>query len=183
VGENRLLVEYGRLIAEGSQVTQELADHQAFMEGLIWLLRQEDHRRRIIAHTDSIQVYNHLARGQPVDNSTLQPTVDEMRMTLGRFPQLELKLISTQENRNAVERAAAIYVKVQEQRRRQRAAEVVGELYQARPGHFWVGNRYRVNLEAGTCTCPDFRQMHTDRYPIRCKHLLAALEIRRQSKE
>jgi hypothetical protein len=94
-----------------------------------------------------------------------------------RFPQLSLELISEKENQHAIQQAVAAYVAIQEERRRQRTGEVLRELFATQPGHFLVGNRYKVDLEAGTCTCPDFRRMYTDEYPIRCKHLLAAEQL------
>ena len=180
VGNNRLLIEHGRQLAEGRQATQVLADHRALSEGLAWLIRQELHRRRIVAHTDSDLVYDHLARGRPVLHDSLWELVQESRGSLKKFPLLALELIPLQKNHHAAQMAAAAYVAAQEERRRQRAVEVVGELYPGRPGRYWVGNRYQVDLEAGTCTCPDFKQMHTEEYPIRCKHLLAAAQLHSQ---
>ena len=37
------------------------------------------------------------------------------------------------------------------------------------------GVRYRVDLKAETCSCPDYRRHRKDRIPIRCKHILACL--------
>ena len=183
VGNNRLLIEHGRQVAEGKQATQILADHRALSMGLAWLIRQDLHRRRIVAHTDSDLVYDHLALGRPVLRDSLWGLVQEARGPLKRFPQLTLELIPLQDNHHAAQMAAAAYVAAQEERRRRRAAEVVGELYAGRPGLYWVGNRYQVDLEAGTCTCPDYKQMHTEEYPIRCKHLLAAAQLHHQERK
>jgi ribonuclease HI len=182
VGENRMIMEHGRLIAEGAQATQGLADHRALIEGVKWLIRQELHRRRITAFTDSALVYEHLMGEGPVSNEEYRPLVWEARRAVGQCPQLTLKLIPPHENSRAVQLAANAYVTAQEARRRQRASEVLPELSRAEPGVYWVGDRYRVDLEAGTCTCPDFRQVHTQKYPIRCKHLLAAISLEKDDR-
>jgi hypothetical protein len=180
VGENRMIMEHGRLIAEGAQATQALADHRALIEGARWLVRQELHRRRIIAFTDSPLVYQHLVGEGAVSEAECLPIVWDTRRALGQCPQLTLKMIPQHENSRAVQLAVNAYVAAQEARRRQRASEVLPELSPAEPGVYLVGDRYQVDLVAGTCTCPDFRQMHTQQYPIRCKHLLAALELEQQ---
>jgi len=177
VGENRMIMEHGRLIAEGAQATQALADHRALIEGVKWLIRQELHRRRITAFTDSALVYEHLMGDGPVSNQEYLPLIWEARRAVEQCSQLTLKLIPPHENGRAVQLAANAYVAAQEARRRQRASEVIPQLSLAQPGVYLVGDRYRVNLEAGTCTCPDFKQMHTQQYPIRCKHLLAASSL------
>jgi ribonuclease HI len=181
VGENRLLLEHGRLIAEGKGVSSSFADQRALGEGLNWLIRQGLYRRRIVAFTDSVHIYeldelNEQGAGE-------RPLAQELRELVKRFPQLTLKLISRQENRRAGQLAAAAYVAFQEDRRRERAAEVVDELQRVKPEIYLVGERYKVDLAAGTCTCPDFRRMHTERYPIRCKHLLAAQQESQRSGE
>ncbi len=177
VGENRMIMEHGRLIAEGDQATQALADHRALIEGVGWLVRQGLHRRRIIAFTDSAVVYQYLMGEGPVANEEHRPIVWETRRAIGQCPQFTLKLIAPHENARAVQLAASAYVMAQEARRRQRASEVIPELTLAQPGVYLVGDRYRVDLESGTCSCPDFRQVHTQQYPIRCKHLLAAIAL------
>jgi hypothetical protein len=180
VGENRMIMEHGRLIAEGAQATQALADHRAVIEGVGWLVRQGLHRRRIIAFTDSTLVYQHLMGEGPVSHEEYLPIVWDARRAVGQCPQFTLKLILPHENSRAVQQAVNAYVAAQEARRRQRASEVIPELSPAEPGVYLVGDRYTVDLEAGTCTCPDFRQMHTQQYPIRCKHLLAAIALVQQ---
>ncbi len=151
-----------------------------------WLIRQGLYRRRIVAHTDSVRIYELYEQGtgeRPAQEFAHRPLAQELRELVKRFPQLTLKLISPQENRRAGQLAAAAYVAFQEDRRRERAAEVVDELQQVKAGIYLVGERYRVDLAAGTCTCPDFRRMHTERYPIRCKHLLAAQQESQRSGE
>jgi hypothetical protein len=174
VGENRLLLEHGRHLAEGKGVSPAFADRRALSEGLNWLIREGLYRRRIVAHTDSALIYKAGTGDRSAQGAAHGPVAEELRELIKRFPQLTLRLISRQKNRRARRLAAAAYVAFQEDRRRQRAAGVVGELQRVDAEIYLVGDRYKVDLATGTCTCPDFRRMHTEKYPIRCKHLLAA---------
>ena len=73
VGENRMIMEHGRLIAEGAQATQSLADHRALIEGIQWLVREGLHRRRIVAFTDSAPAYQGLMGEGPTSDREYPP--------------------------------------------------------------------------------------------------------------
>jgi len=176
VGENRLLVEHGALIAEGKEATPAVAGHRALIEGLNWLIRQEQHRRRIVAYSDSVLVHDYLSGDRPVRDEAHWPLVREAQRAMRLFPQFTLKLISRQNNGRAARLAADAYIAAQEAKRLRRVPAVLRELRPVGPNLYLVGDRYKVDLAAGTCACPDFRRMHTEQYPIRCKHLLAALQ-------
>ena len=176
VGVNRQLIAHGAPAAEGKGVTPMLAHCRALVEGLHWLIRQKMHRRRTMVHTDSREIYIAVWNTEPPDDPKVMAPICGARDTLGRFDKLELRLISEQANALAVGQAERAYVTAQENRRRARAPEVLPELHYVEPGLYLVGQRYKVNLRDGTCSCPDFQRMHSDRYPIRCKHLLAVIE-------
>lgn len=178
VGENRLLQEHGAIAAKGPEATPLAAGYTALIEGLGWLVRHGHRRRRIVAHTDHVLVCDQLSGGRPVHDGEQWQLVREGQRIVRLFSQLSLKSISEQVNDHAVRLAAGAYVAAQEDKRLQRVPAVLRELRPAGPDIFLVGDRYQVDLAAGTCTCPDFRTMHSDQYPIRCKHLLAALQQR-----
>jgi ribonuclease HI len=176
VGENRQLMEHSAVAAEGAGVTQALADYRAITEALNWLIREGHSQRRIAAYTDSQLVYQQLAGDRPVEDRAHWPLVGEAQRAVGAFRQLSLELVTEEENSDAVRLAAAAYVTLLEARRLPRVPDVLAELLPTGSQQFLVGERYRVDLAAGTCTCPDFRRMHTEQHPVRCKHLLAALQ-------
>lgn len=176
VGENRQLMEHSAVAAEGAAVTRALADYRAIIEALNWLIREGHRRRRIVAYTDSRLVHEQLTGDRPVEESAHWPLVREAQRAVGAFRQLSLELVSEEENSGAARLAAGAYVTLLEARRLRRVPDVLAELLPAGSQQFLVGERYRVDLAAGTCTCPDFRRMHSELYPVRCKHLLAALQ-------
>jgi hypothetical protein len=181
VGQNRLLIRHGALIGRGHGRGEDLdavaAGHHALLEGLGWLIRQDEHRRRLLVCTDHPLVYAQLQGDHPVPDAAHGPLAGQVLATLARFPQHALHLIAPERNVQAIEAADEAFVAAQEAERLARAAEVLPELRPAGPAIYLVGDRYRVDLAAGTCTCPDFRAVHTERHPVRCKHLLAALQL------
>ncbi len=174
VGENRLVMAHGGVAAEGAEASPEIAELAGLTEGLGWLIRQQLYRRRTIATVSSPSIHAYLAGNRPVPDQTLRSLVLQTRAALNRFPQLELRLTPPRPDGPAALRARQAYVEAEEAQRNARIPEVLLELHPAGPGRFRVGDRYTVDLSAGTCSCPDFGRVHSDRYPIRCKHLLAA---------
>jgi hypothetical protein len=181
VGQNRLLIRHGALIGRGGGGAEALgpvaAGYHALLEGLNWLIRQDEHRRRLLVCTDHPLVYAQLRDDGPAPDPAHGPLVGQVLTTLARFPQHTLQLIAAERNVQAIEAADEAFVAAQEAERLARVPEVLPELIALAPTLYLVGDRYRVDLAAGTCTCPDFRTVHTVRHPIRCKHLLAALQL------
>ena len=175
VGVNRFLVQHGSRIVQ-QKVTQTDAHLYALIAGLKWLARQDLHRRRTVAWTESPRVYDQLVKDQPARDENTRRLAELGREQMRRFSQLELKMITPGSNQHASQLAAEAYVNAQEESRRRRVPAVLPDLTRVGDGVFRVGDRYTVDLNAGTCTCPDFHQMHTARFPIRCKHLLAAIQ-------
>jgi hypothetical protein len=176
VGQNRLLIRHGGLIGKGAEMDTVAASHHALVEGLGWLVRQGEHRRRIVISTDNPMAYAQLQGEGAIGDLPYRALTQEVKRTLGLFPQHSLQLIPETRNRQAIEAADDAYVEAQEAERLARVAEVLPELQHAGGAIYMVGDRYRVDIEAGTCSCPDFR-VHSERHPIRCKHLLAALQM------
>lgn len=175
VGENRLLASKGAVL-EGPYIDRVTAEFQALTIGLDWLVREGLNRRKIVAYTDSPDVFQStggIDRGiQAYPNAPAG-----VRETFAQFPQLAIKLIDRSQNKKSVDLALQAYVSAQETERMLRVPEVLPELTRIGPYEFLVGDRYKVNIQDGTCTCPDFRRTHNDEYPIRCKHLLAAIKV------
>jgi hypothetical protein len=177
VGQNRLMIKHGGLIGAGEGQDATMASHHAALEGLRWLIRQAEHRRRVVVRIDHPLAYAEIEGRQAAPSSRTRTLVAEVRQTLARFPQHALQLVPTGQNQQAMLAADQAFVEAQEADRRIRAAEVIPELRSVGSGVYRVGDRYRVDLAAGTCSCPDFRQVHSERHPIRCKHLLAAWQV------
>lgn len=177
IGHNRLLIRHGALIEHGEAMDAVAAGHHALLEGLGWLRRQGAHRRRTVVGTDNPLAYAQLQGDRPAQDLPYAPLIQQVARMLAGFPNHTLQLIPAERNNQAIQAADDAYVSAQEAERLARVAEVLPELQPAGPGLYRVGDRYWVDLQAGTCTCPDFRQVHSERRPIRCKHILAALQV------
>lgn len=177
VGENRMLIEHSASVKKDENTSALLVGYHALNQGLKWLIQQDYHRKRTVAYTDDALVFGQLTGKYPVKEKDIWPVLHEVQKAIGLSPLLTLRFIHLENNDRAVQLAIDAYVAAQESRRMERISPILRELRQIGPKLFLVGDRYRVDLEAGTCTCPDFIRVHSDRYPIRCKHLLAALNL------
>jgi len=177
LGQNRALVTFGGLIELEAGSNESVAQLQALILLLNWLDRAGLQKRRIAVSLDSLAVYALLADRNRGRVPWAAGRFDELMVLLHEFSDLEFKLVDLSRNARAVQLAVEGYVNALERRRRARTRDVIPQLEPCGPHQYRVGDRYRVDLEAGTCTCPDFRRWHTGRFPIRCKHILAALEL------
>lgn len=177
VGENRMLIEHSASLKQGDKYSTLLAGYQALTRGLNWLIQQDFHRRKIVAYTDDVLVYGQLTGKNPVEEKETWFALHQVQKAISLSPQLSLQFIPPENNERATQLAIDAYVGAQESRRMARVSSTLPELRQIGPNLFMVGDRYRVDLKAGTCTCPDFKRIHTDRHPVRCKHLLAAFSL------
>jgi hypothetical protein len=178
VGENRLIISHGAVSDRGQGIRQEQADLQALTTGLEWIVKTGLHRRKTIAYTDSLTAFQIADSGQPVGAS--RPEAALALKTIAQFSQLSIQLVNLSNNRKAIELAVNAYVNAQELQRMKRVPEVLSELRRIGPQTFLVGDRYRVDLQTGICTCPDFQRIHSSIYPVRCKHLLAAIQFQNE---
>lgn len=177
VGENRLVMEYGGALgppAGWKRMTPLAAEYGALVVGLNWLVEHRLHKRHGIVFCDSPLVVAQMHGRRPVERPADWDLLRPAQRALQFCPQMALELVSEERNRPAIDRATEGWVAFQETQRRERAQAVLQELRQVGPGLYLVGDRYRVDLAAGQCTCPDFRRWQRENYPVRCKHLLAA---------
>lgn len=175
VGENRLLMEHGAVVPEDIGVSWIGASYHALQAGLSWLVEHQAHRRRLQAYTDNPLLLDQLFGRRSVEREDHWDLLRDVQRMMRLCPLLELCLVAEEQNGRAIELALAAYVEGQEARRLARTDEVLKELLLVQPGVYLVGDRYRVDLEGGTCTCPDFTANQRRNLPIRCKHLLAAI--------
>ena len=177
VGENRQVMAYGGVLGPPpgwKRVTPLAAEYQSLTAGLNWLVEHELHRRHGFAYSDSVLVVEQLSGQRPVEKDAEWDLLRPARKALSLCPNFKLALVSGERNVLAAEAATEAWVAFQQTERRERALAVLQELTQVSPTTFLVGDRYKVDLAAGTCSCPDFRRWQRENYPVRCKHLLAA---------
>jgi ribonuclease HI len=177
LADNRLLAERRGIAARGGSSHRFIAEFRAAAHAMTWLLREKMVGRPLALHTDSPTVYHCLARPQHLPSELPTALADQLRAIVPSLSHMQVKLVPEAANARAVQLAAEAYVRCQESRRTALAERVLYELQPIGHGRFRVGSRYDVDLVTGTCTCPDFRSLLSGRFPVRCKHLLAAAHL------
>ena len=179
-----LLLQDGKEIAQGDGVeargpkaTNNVAEWSALLYGLraAAALRPESLEIR----GDSQLVINQLTGSWRMNAARLRP-YRERCLELLRGCQWGARWIPREQNEatDALSRKAyrAEALAEAEEKRRAKVPEVLPRLQPLGDGVYSVGGVYVVDVHAGRCTCPDFVKRHTENFPLRCKHLLAAEE-------
>jgi len=176
-----LLLQDGKEIARGNGVetrgpdaTNNVAEWSALLYGLraAAALRPESLEIR----GDSQLVINQLTGSWRMNAAHLRAYRDRC-LDLLHGCQWTARWVSRGQNEAA---DALSWLAYEEEKRRAKVPEVLPRLQPLGDGMYSVGGVYVVDAHAGRCTCPDFVKRHTENFPLRCKHLLAAEEMERQ---
>ncbi len=175
-GGQRLAADSG-VVGQGRGMTNNVAEYTAVIEAMRRLLDTHIQGEQVVVKTDSQLVVHQLTGQWAVKAPTLRPLYRQAARLSRQLGRVRFRWIPREQNEEADALSVAAYVAEQERKRWERAASVTLEKVGA--GQFVANGKYSVDTQAGTCTCPDFRGRHTARYPIRCKHLLAAEQAER----
>jgi len=176
------LIQQGSgVLGEGEGMTNNVAEYTAAIEALRWLLEHGYEGRRVTLMSDSMLLIKQLRGLWQVRSPRIAPLYHQARKLASHF-KVRFRWVSREENEAADALSVEAYVEYQESKRWARVAGVVGRLSEVGDGLYQVQAEptpYVVDLREGRCTCPDFRKLNSQRFSIRCKHILAALEVER----
>jgi ribonuclease HI len=162
------------VVGQGRGMTNNVAEYTAIIEALRWLLDAGHHGQTAIIQTDSQLAVFQLRGIWAVKSDRIRPLYREAGRLARELGPVRFAWIPREDNEEADALSVVAYVEAQEAKRRERAGSVA--LERLGPARFLANGKYAVDTGAGTCTCPDFKNRHTPRFPIRCKHLLVALD-------
>ncbi len=168
----RLLAGKG-VVGEGKGMTANVAEYTALIEAMRWLLGAGYQKRETVLHTDSQMAVRQLEGEWAVKSHRIRSIHKQAKRLKWQFRKIRFVWVPRRQNEEADALSVEAYVEAREEKRRERAAAVALERHG--PNQFLANGKYSVDTEANTCTCPDYKRRHSARYPIRCKHLLAAL--------
>ena len=179
-----LLDERGQVVQEddgvearGPDATNNVAEWSALLYGL--RAAAALHPERLEIRGDSRLVINQLTGSWRMNAAHLWSYRDRC-LDLLHGCQWTAKWIPRDRNEaaDALSRKAyrAEALASEEEKRRAKVPEVLPRLQSLGDGMYSVAGVYVVDAHAGRCTCPDFVKRHTENFPLRCKHLLAAEE-------
>lgn len=171
----------GGLAARGREqkATNNLAEYTAAIKALSWLLHEGDGSHPVLLHSDSQLLIRQITGAWQVRSPAIRPLWREARSLMDRFVESSAVWIPRDENETADALSVEAYVTVLEADRAARAddvsLEVLGKLL------YRANGRYLVDLLLDTCQCPDWRRVNSNRFSVRCKHLIKAASERAPS--
>ena len=166
------------VIGQGKGMTNNVAEYTAAIEAMSWLLGHEYQGKKVTLASDSMLLVKQLSSSWRVRSERIRP-LHRRASELARRLRVRFHWVPREENEEADGLSVHAYVEYEEAKRRARIKGVLPRLEKLETGKYLVhGSQttYLVDLDAGDCTCPDFEKRHSERFPIRCKHILAALE-------
>jgi len=172
------------VIGQGKGMTNNVAEYTAALAALSWLAEHGYEGARVTIRSDSMLLVKQMQGAWRVRSDRIRPLHRRARQLSSRF-RTRFRWVPREQNQEADALSVKAYVEYQEANRYARIADVLPRMRRLGPGHYVVqarGKTYQVNLWTGTCTCPDFKKMHSRRFPIRCKHILAAQHAERVGK-
>ncbi|MEN8097779.1 MAG: SWIM zinc finger family protein [Chloroflexota bacterium] len=176
MGANRQIAVHAQVLNVAQSVEQTTII--AATEAMEWLVAEKMHKKQVILRMSNMNAYILISGNTANAGEDTWKVLRQFQANASMFPYLDLRLVSPSEVEGTRQQTEKIYVAHQEGKRWQRAKSTLSELEQVSDTKFAVGERYIVDLETIHCTCPDFQHTYTKRFPIRCKHILAAMIIK-----
>ncbi|MFQ3293213.1 MAG: ribonuclease HI [Halobacteriales archaeon] len=154
-------------IGEGDGVTNNVAEYTALTHALEYA-REELDVDTLHVHGDSQLVIRQLTGEYDVNSQRLRPLWREARRLCNDFEERHFQWVPREENVEADALAEREYEERAYPDRLERAKSEDMSVSPREDGTYLVKDEYVVDLDAGTCTCPDYRQRNAT-----CKHLFA----------
>lgn len=163
-GGDTLAKERG-YIGEGEGITNNVAEYTALLEALEHA-REEVSAAAVDVRGDSQLVVRQLRGEYDVNSPRLRPLYERARRLLSAFDAARLRWVPRERNREADRLSRRAYEEHAYADRLERAKAEAMAVEPLGDGRYRVKGEYEVDLEAGTCTCPDFEHRGA-----KCKHL------------
>jgi len=176
--DGKLVHEGKGVVGTGGGMTNNVAEYSAAISAMEYLL-QKGPGGKVTIHSDSMLLVRQMQGGWKVRSPRIEPVHRRARGLVRRLS-VRFRWVPRERNEAADRLSVQAYVDYQESKRRARTAGVLPRLSKMGDALYQVQAQptpYLVDLEEGTCTCPDFRKPNSQRFSVRCKHVLAALEM------
>ncbi|NSW82782.1 MAG: reverse transcriptase-like protein [Syntrophothermus sp.] len=165
--------------AIGKEATNNVAEYTALINALEHL-NSSGITGKIIVKTDSQLMANQLNGTYAVRSKRIIPLYQKARALMKK---LNARIVWIPREKNADADALSVKAYCQElEKSRLEKAKTITDIIKTGPYEYIINGKYTVKLNSRPfCTCPDFAR-HSGRFPIRCKHILAALEYQAEGR-
>jgi ribonuclease HI len=162
-----ITVEQRGYIGEGDGVTNNVAEYTALIEALKYT-RDRVHATTVHVHGDSQLAIRQMTGEYNVNSARLRPLWQAARRVAEEFDSVRYQWVPREQNERADRLSKREYEERAYPDRKARAKEEQMRIAANDDGSFTVKEKYTVDPEAPSCTCPDNQQ----RKAI-CKHIFA----------
>lgn len=166
VGDETVTTERG-YIGEGEGVTNNVAEYTALIKALEYA-RDQLNAETIHVHGDSQLVIRQMTGQYNVNSQNLIPLWREARGIAADLGTVHFQWVPREQNEEADALSKQEYEARAYADRLERAREEDMDIDAQAGDIYEVKGKYTVDLDAGTCTCPDHQQRGA-----KCKHLFA----------
>jgi ribonuclease HI len=176
-GEKRIKKHHA-FVFYGPGATNNIAEYNAVLSALEWLLQKGHNNRNVTIKTDSQLVVNQINGSYSVKAVNLVPLYKKAVNLAKEFDNIEFQWIPRKQNREADELSRQAYRKFPSDKpksREEKAKEIIDNVTHLHRNLYIVRSQtdvsilYLVDISKNACNCPD----HENRGTV-CKHILAA---------
>jgi len=160
------------------QASNNVAEYQALIKALEWLLEHSHQDASVIIKGDSQLVINQMQGTYAVNAPRIMPLHRTAEKLTERFKQLRFQWVPREDNAEADLLSQKVYAEYMVERARKEADAIPRDKISKLPdGHFLV-QRSTVDLATGTCSCAGSSRNQT-RLSVRfaCRHIIAAQKL------
>lgn len=166
------------VICSGPEATNNVAEYTAVIKALEWLLASQLENEKIEIRSDSQLCIYQLQGIYGVYSPRIKPLYKKARQLAGKFRDLHFRWVPREQNEEADELSRKAYRSTLREnqidpKRLERARQLISSVKPIGNGLYIVRSQisnkeYKVDLNSGTCSCPD-----SQKRGIKCKHILA----------
>ena len=165
------------ILGSGAGMTNNVAEYSAAVNAIQWLKEHHLMAEEVTLRSDSQLLIYQLQGRYAVRSERLRPLYHQLIKDLKAFRRVSFRWIPREQNEEADALSRQAYWQGQDDKRKERGAELVKDVVKIEDNLFNIeGKEYVINLEDKSCTCPDFVKRHRV-----CKHLWAVLLAEQQS--
>ena len=176
----------GKKVGEGKGLAAEpwshnasnnVAEYRAMIEAFKWLLEHGYADAEVLVRGDSQLSIRQMQGLYAVRAPRIIPLYKEAKKLAEKFRKVSFQWVPREQNAEADLLSELAFKEYWIQYKSEKAAEIRPEEIRHVGGSIFRVRGYRVDVEACTCECPDYRRVNRNprlQIKIPCKHILAA---------
>ncbi|MFQ5795839.1 MAG: reverse transcriptase-like protein [Candidatus Bipolaricaulia bacterium] len=171
----------GSVVGSGPQMSNNVAEYRALLAALEWLLEHGYTDHPILVRGDSKLVISQMQGQWEIRQGLYKRWAFKAQKLARGFRSIQFQWIPGDKNGEADALSRRFFVESFEAERRERARKIPRDaITRVGDGQYIVKGtqeqEYEVDLEANSCTCPDFKT-RCEKIGMRCKHIWAVIEV------